>query len=199
MNNEKTIISLFDYSGNWSKPYKQNGYNIIQVDIKLGIDVFNWYYKKIQNVYGILAAVPCTDYALCGAKYFKEKDLKGITNNSNKLVNKTKEIIDYFKPNLKFWVIENPMSRIHKLNPWLGNVKYKFNPCDFAKYDPQPKNSQYNKMTWLWGDFNNPIPKPLPALITGLKWKDQFTKKDRQEKRSITPLGFAYAFYLSNK
>jgi hypothetical protein len=197
MNNKKTIISLFDYSGNWSRPWKENGYNILQIDIKLGIDIINWDYKDIKNVYGILAAVPCTDYALCGARFFKEKDSQGITDNSNKLVDKTKEIIDYFKP--EFWVVENPMSRIHKLNKWLGDIKYKFNPCDFAGYDPQPKNSQYNKMTWLWGCFNNPIPKPLPSLMTGLKWKDQFTKKDRQEKRSITPLGFAYSFYLSNK
>jgi hypothetical protein len=192
----KTILSLFDYSGNWSKPWKENGYNVIQIDIQLGIDILNWDYKHIKNVYGILAAVPCHDFALCGAMHFKQKDLDGRTEYSNKLVDKTKEIIDYFKPN--FWVIENPMSRIHKLNTWLGKIKFKFHPCEFAGYDPIPQNSQYNKTTWLWGKFNNPVKKPLPSLKSGEKWKNQFSKKNRRNKRSITPLGFAYAFYYAN-
>lgn len=35
----KTILSLFDYSGNWPKPYLDAGYNVVQVDIKHGQDV----------------------------------------------------------------------------------------------------------------------------------------------------------------
>lgn len=35
----KTILSLFDYSGHWSKPYKDAGYDVYQCDIKLGIDI----------------------------------------------------------------------------------------------------------------------------------------------------------------
>ncbi len=36
---QKTILSLFDYSGNWSKPYEDAGYNVIRVDKKRGLDV----------------------------------------------------------------------------------------------------------------------------------------------------------------
>ena len=32
----KTILSLFDYTGNWSEPYRQAGYNVIQQDLKHG-------------------------------------------------------------------------------------------------------------------------------------------------------------------
>lgn len=194
-----TIISLFDYTGNWSRSYRENGYDVIQIDIQLGQDILTWDYKNITDVYGILAAVPCTDFALSGSKWFGDKDIDGRTYKSNLLVKKTIEIINYFNP--EFWVIENPMSRIHRLNPELGEVQYKFNPCDFAQYDPNPIDSQYNKETWLWGEFNNPIRKPLPALMTGQQWKDRKgvgSGVNRKNARSITPLGFAYAFYQAN-
>lgn len=193
----QTIISLYDYTGNWSQPYRENGYNVIQVDIKLGIDILKWNYKDIKNVKGILIAQPCTDYALSGAKHFKAKDSDGRTKSSQILVAKTKEIIDYFNPD--FWVLENPKTRIHKLNKWIGNLKYKFNPCDFAGYGYE--NERYNKETWLFGKFNDPIKKrlePLEKEFPGFKklgGKSERTK----ELRSITPLGFAYAFYESNK
>ena len=132
-NKDKIILSLFDLSGNWSRPYKEAGYKVIQIDLQLGTDILTWDYKKIpQNaVYGILAAVPCTDFALSGARHFKRKDKDGSTEKSKQLVYKTLEIINYFKPH--FWVIENPMSRIHKCCIELGTVKFKFNPCDFAR------------------------------------------------------------------
>lgn len=163
----KTILSLFDLTGNWSRPYKENGYNVIQIDLQLGQDILTWDYAKIENVYGILAAVPCTDFAVVGGRWWKDKDKDGRTEQSKKLVYKTLEIIDYFKP--KFWVVENPVSRIHKCCPELGEVKFKFNPTDFAGYctGKEQEENRYNKKTWLWGKFNNPILKrlePLPEL-----------------------------------
>ena len=151
---------------------------------------------------GLLFAVPCTDYALSGAKWFKEKDKDGRTAESQKLVAKTKEIIDCFEKygHLKFWALENPMSRIHKLNPWLGNPLLKFNPCDYAGYDIDIESNRYNKQTWLWGKFNIPEKKrfePLQKEFPGhlkLGGKSERTK----ELRSITPMGFANAFYQAN-
>lgn len=204
--NEKIIISLFDLTGNWSKPYKDNGFEVIQVDLQLGIDILTWNYKQIpkEKVYGILSACPCTDFALSGATHFKRKDNDGTTEKSIKLVKKTMEIIKYFKP--KFWVIENPMSRIHKLNPELGEIKFKFNPCDFAGYCKTLKEqnqNRYNKMTWLWGNFNKPIPKRLEPLqkespIWTNPLKLPYGSIELQNWRSKTPMGFSYAFYEAN-
>lgn len=176
------------------------------VDIKRldnPINIFKWNYKSIKNVYGILAAVPCTDYAVSGAKHFKQKDKDGITAKSQQLVAKTKEIIDWFKPE-GFWCIENPISRIHTLNPWMGNPKFRFHPWEFAGYI-QPKviryTNQYNKRTCLWGKFKHPIKKPLPPAAkyyegyTNLGGKSERTK----ELRSATPMGFSIAFYEVNK
>lgn len=193
------ILSLFDYTGNWSRPYKENGYEVIQIDIKLGTDLLTWDYTEIDkdSVYGILAAVPCTDYALSGAKWFKDKDADGRTAFSNQLVKKTLEIILHFDP--VFWAVENPMSRIHKLHPELGNPLQKFHPYQFALYDPNPKDSQYQKTTWLWGRFNKMIHKPLPPVDGQKLFKNLGGKSERtKEIRSTTPLGFAYAFYEAN-
>ena len=201
----KTILSLFDFTGNWSKPYRQAGFDIIQIDIKNGIDILTWDYKAIGEVYGILAAVPCTDYAVSGARWFKSKDQDGRTDQSQLLVKKTMEIINYFNP--KFWVIENPVSRIGTLNPSIGIVKERFNPYDYAYLIENPVEEQYSKKTCLWGKFNNPIKKPLPCLDTvkihmptrqdGTKigWNTEECKEARQQ----TPQGFAKAFFEANK
>lgn len=200
---EKIIISLFDLTGNWSKPWREGNYKVIQIDIQKGQDILSWEYKKIakEKVYGIMASCPCTDFALSGAKHFAKKDKEGETEKSKRLVYKTKEIIEYFKP--KFWVIENPMSRIHKCCPEIGEVKYKFNPCDFAGYlkKEEQEKERYNKQTWLWGEFKEPIKKrmePLEKEFPG--WKKYGGKSIKtKNERSKTPIGFAYAFYEANK
>jgi hypothetical protein len=194
---ESTIISLFDYSGNWSRPYRENNYNVIQVDLKLGIDIMTWDYTYLKDIYGILAAIPCTDFSLSGARWFKEKDTNGQTEKSIGLVKKTLEIIKYFDP--IFWSIENPMTRIHKLVPEVGEVQFKFHPFEFAGYDPVPRESQYRKMTWLFGKFNFPVKKSLPDIDGTKHWLKLGGKSERtKELRSTTPLGFAYAFYEAN-
>lgn len=207
---DKLLISLFDYTGNASRPYKEAGWHVVQIDIKLGIDIMTWNPLRCLDVYdynslpeiGIIAMIPCTDYAISGAKHFKLKDANGQTEQSQKLVERTKRIIAFFDGErlLKFWQVENPMSRIHKLNPWLGEVKLQFNPCDYAGYDPVPENSMYNKKTWLWGRFNIPEKKRIePITKDNPGWRKLGGKSERtKELRSITPLGFAYAFYEYN-
>ena len=189
MSENKTVLSLFDFSGNWSRPYREAGYNVIQIDLKLGRDILTWDYKIETSVDIILAAIPCTDYSLSGRKWFKEKDMDGRTAASQQLVAKVKEILDYFNP--KIWCVENPMSRIHKLNPWMGDVRFKFNPYDFG--DP------YQKMTWLWGKFNFPEKKPVENKSNWMYMKLGGKSERTKVLRSTTPLGFAYAFFEANK
>jgi hypothetical protein len=77
----KTILSLFDYSGIWSAPYKKAGYNVIRHDLKFGQDIFTDTlsaaiddYLEGNPIHGILAALPCTDFAVSGALHFAKKD-----------------------------------------------------------------------------------------------------------------------------
>lgn len=206
----KTLISLYDYTGNWSRPYREAGWNVVQVDIQHGKDIMDFDPRPLLDgdgysipEFGILAAQPCDNYALCGSKHFAAKDADGRTAASQQLVARTKQIVDFIDKAgvLNFWVVENPRSRIHTLNPWLGKIKHRFNPCDYAGYDPCPDKSRYNKDTWLWGRFNKPEKKYIAPIgkeypgFTNLGGKSLATKN----ARSITPLGFAYAFYESNQ
>ena len=124
----KTLLSLFDYTGNWAKPFAEGGWNVIMWDIKhernffdIFSDVMNanadYFYEHIFDnfgtVDGILAAVPCTDFAVSGARWFAEKDKNGSTQKSIELVYQTLRIIDLCMPD--FWVIENPISNISSL------------------------------------------------------------------------------------
>jgi len=188
----KTILSLFDYTGNWSDPYHQAGYNVIQVDIKLGDDILTWDYLGIKSVHGILAAPPCTDLSSSGARWWKSKDKDGSTERSLQLVDKTIEIIKHFQP--QWWAIENPVGRLPKLRPELGRPFW-FQPCDYG--DP------YTKRTGLFGKFTPPLP-----VFMGADWSVEPTEgskmwllpptPDRNEKRSATPKGFARAFFIVN-
>ena len=198
---KKAVLSLFDLTGNWSRPYREQGYEVIQVDLQTGTDIMTWDYHAYPRTYftGILAAVPCTDFSLSGARWFKEKDGIGQTYESMALVYKTLAIIQWFMPGLKWWAIENPMSRIHKLCPELEQVRLSFDPYQFAGYDPIPVNSQYQKRTWLWGNFREPKRKSL-ANIDGAKFHRLCGGRSNRTKniRSTTPLGFAYAFADAN-
>jgi site-specific DNA-cytosine methylase len=186
----KTILSLFDYSGNWPSFYKEAGYEVYQIDIKLGIDILTITPDDLpDNVYGILAASPCTDFSGSGAQYWKAKDLDGRTDASLALVDKTLEIIEWCDP--EFYAIENPVGRLSKLRPQLGSPWY---------FQPHWYGDAYTKKTGLWGKFNKDLVrnkvKPDPNnWIMKLGGKSERTK----ELRSMTPLRFAKAFYEANK
>lgn len=198
----KVILSLFDYSGNWPEPYKQAGYEVYRADIKLGIDVLTLApnHMPFDEVYGILAAPPCTDFAGSGAQYWMKKDQDGRTAASLELVDKVLELVDYYHPH--FWALENPVGRLPKLRPQLGKPWY-FNPHEFAGYCETPEQQQherYTKKTGLWGVFNRPEKQdlgnnPENNWMMRLGGKSERTK----ELRSMTPKGFSRAFFLANQ
>lgn len=211
----KILLSFFDYTENWCSEYKNDAdWQVYAFDIKKGKDIMDFNPAQFISEYlhstskyslpeiGLLFAMPCTDYALSGARHFKAKDEDGRTEKSQIIASKMKEIIDWFEKAglLKFFAIENPMSRIHKLNTWMGQPTLKFNPCDYAGYDDEPDKSRYNKQTWLWGKFQIPEKKRLePIEKHNPGWKNLGGKSERtKELRSITPLGFSKAFYQFN-
>ena len=194
----KTILSLFDHSGNWSSYYKESGYDVYRIDIKLGLDIldFNPAVDLDISVHGILAAPPCTDFASSGAQYWKTKDSNGATQYSMSLVQKVLDLVEYYDPT--WWCLENPVGRLNKLFPGLKKPYY-FNPCDYSGYLDDPTTDCYTKKTGLWGVFNIPEHKYNPPIlgnspIMKLGGKSEKTK----ELRSITPLGFSKAFYIHN-
>jgi len=191
-----TVLSLFDYSGCWSRPYRENNYRVFQVDLKYGDDVMDidrtWLDKRGPFDI-ILAAPPCTDFAVSGAQYFKAKDADGRTEESLKLVRKVLEIIDLTNP--RVWALENPVSRLPRLLPEIGKPWY---------WQPFWFGDAYTKKTGLWGKFNRNLPlnmvEPIKTCAQG-SWLQKLGGKSERTKelRSMTPLGFAYAFYEVNR
>jgi len=205
---ERVIISLFDYSGNWSKPYRDAGYTVIQHDLKLGQDILTDSLTAAiddfvdgNHAHGIMAAIPCTDFAVSGARHFENKKTKpaqydGPVKFSNTvelsvaLALATLFIIELLKP--VWWVAENPISRIHNLVPEIGKPVMYFNPCDFGH--------PYTKRTALYGKFNTNLRKTPVLPLYGSMMHTQYGGKSEKTKamRSITPAGFAEAFFKAN-
>lgn len=187
------IISLFDYSGSWSLWYERAGYIVIRVDIKNGIDILTWDYKQIQRdrVAGVLAAPPCTHYTVSCNRLWAEKDADGRTEESNALVRKAIEIRDYFNP--LFFGLENPVGRLSALFPELGDPWY-WSPFQFGE--------PWTKKTGIWGYFNKPKENWVPVIKFAPQgsWSQLLGGKSERTKeiRSITPYGFARAFFEAN-
>ncbi len=211
-NNNKIILDLCGGTGAWSKPYRDNGYTVINVTLP-DYDVRT--YNPPKNVYGILAAPPCTEFSFAKSNAKYPRDLK----KGMEIVYHCLRIIwevQYDLPtplakrtSLKFWALENPYGLLRR---FLGHPVMTFNPYDFG--DP------YQKKTCLWGFFNIPEKKPVKefakdyiltispngkplkkfdALLTKEIAPEYYGKLTRQERRAITPPGFAKAFYEANK
>jgi hypothetical protein len=140
----KTLLSLFDYSGQWSAPFARNGWNVIQWDIKIdefmdinGVGSVEEALDLFEDVDGILAAPPCTEFTVSCNQYWDMKDADGRTEAALQLVRQTLKLVDLFTPTDPdyeggfFWALENPVGRLPRLLPEVGSPWY-WDPCDFA-------------------------------------------------------------------
>lgn len=200
---------MYDYTEAWPKHYIDSGYPVIVWDKKVEGDILtDRFWDEVmcysEYIYGILAAPPCTFFAVSGARWWKtipDKDLDEMIALAEWIL-----IFKNFCPNLKFWVLENPVGRIDKLIPELKPFrKLLFNPCDYG--------DAYTKKTVLWGEFNHNLPKnPVqPEFVEYKKKNGKITRfaphfarsggKSEKTKalRSATPAGFAKAFFLANQ
>jgi hypothetical protein len=200
-NSQRVVLSLFDLTGKWSKPWEEAGYQVYRFDIQddpvvgdvnnFSTEFFSDWFGDFDgmDVYAILAATPCTDFASSGSRHFAAKDADGRTVASVKLVHQTLRVIEHFKPPV--WALENPVGRIEKLGglpPW----RLSFNPNHLG--DP------YTKRTLLWGRFNGDLPIAPVEPTEGSKMHKLYGGKSMATKnaRSATPEGFSYGFFMAN-
>ena len=195
-NPSKLVLSLCDFSGNWPRYYTEPEYEVLKVDIKTTGDV-RLYQFLDRPVHGILCAPPCTDFSGSGAQYWSAKDANGSTLTALSIVDACLRMVAIYKP--KFWALENPVGRLRR---WLGPPRFIFNPCDFAGYT-EDDSDRYTKKTCLWGDFTAPTTdakQPIRVCPQG-SWLQKLGGKSERTKtlRSMTPLGFARAFFEANR
>ena len=220
-NSEKIILDLCGGTGSWSRPYKEAGYDVRLItlpeqDVK--------YYHPPKHIYGILAAPPCSDFCISGVRWWKEKDrTKGLLEALS-VVAACLRVIEKAKP--KFWALENPVGRLPR---YIGKYKYTSQPYEYGdpwtkrtciwgehnapiktpveiKYhhaDGEPSASAIIRERMpSWTDSNQ---NGTLAIVDHLKelradWVHSLPpSKDRAMLRSITPPGFARAFYEANK
>ena len=201
------VLDICGGSGAWSKPYADNGYSVYIIDVEdvrqntsaklIQMDVRDPHliYRLFAlnlNIHGILAAPPCTHFAGSGAQYWKVKDADGRTESDILIIKEILKIINSFSP--YWWALENPIGRIPKLIPELGDPVMYFQPWEYG--DP------WTKKTCLWGNFNDPEKNPVePVKFTKQgSWTQKLGGKSSRTKflRSMTPPGFARAFFESN-
>lgn len=208
VNADKVVISLFDKTGAWSQPWRDAGYDVYQFDIQSGDGVetfginmgdvtnfdtqfFNDFFGSFEgrDIHAVLAATPCTDFASSGSSHFESKDAAGTTAFSVSLGRIALATIEYFKPAV--WSMENPTGRIERL---VGMPKWA------ASFDPWHFGEDYTKKTMLWGRMNGDMPIAPTEPTAGTKMHDQYGGKSIATKnaRSVTPEGFALAFFMAN-
>jgi len=190
MEGKHIILDLCSGTGAWSLPYRQAGYDVIELDIKNDNDVRLFEMpKNPECVIGVLASPPCTHLAGSGAKYWEQKGDKPLLEALS-IVDACLRIVMVTKPD--FWALENPVGRLYR---YLGKPKFIFNPCDYG--------DAYTKRTCLWGNFNIPKKNPVePVKVCSQgSWIQKLGGKSEKTKmlRSRTPPSFAKAFFEANR
>lgn len=180
----RIILDLCGGTGAWSRPYVEAGYDV-QIVTHPQQDVRT--YHPPPKVHGVLAAPPCTEFAVSGARWWATKPAY-LLDNAVAIVNAVLRIIRDTSPD--WWAMENPVGR---LRLWAGPPVYTFQPWEYG-------DEQF-KRTCIWGKHVRPIPtvtKAPPRTNANQRVWRAAPSPERAALRSITPPGFAKAFFEAN-
>ena len=198
------VLSLCDHSGVMVQPWVEAGHSATIVDVKhpigmeqdgalvrFGIDVLRLFPGFAAGFDIVFAFPPCTDLAVSGARWFREKGLRSLID-ALELVEHCRTVCEASGAP---WMLENPAS---VLSSYWRPPDFTFNPCDYGGY-LDPPGDAYTKKTCIWagGGFRMPPKKPV-GPTEGSRMHLLSPSVDRAEKRSITPAGFARAVFEAN-
>lgn len=214
---KKIILDLCGGTGSWSKPYAEAGFDVRVVTLPdydvSKVDFGNLWLTfpgedgsemriNYEDVYGIFAAPPCTMFSRARTTAKTPRDFRNAMGTVQACLKVIWEIQIRSQFTLKFWAMENPAGHLQR---FLGKPPFKFHPYDFG--------DRHSKETFIWGNFNfpkkSPVPlneeeilrsrnntRKLPPIPQGYKRDGRM--KPIQIRRSITPQGFAQAFFKAN-
>lgn len=212
----KIILDLCGGTGSWSKPYKEAGYDVRVITLPkydIGSTVLtsgNIMFREneytygstmifnIKDIYGILSAPPCTMFSIVRTTPKKPRNFDEGMKTVKDCLSVIWQCRTYGK--LKFWAMENPRGYLQQ---FIGRPYFEFDPTEFG--------DKHNKKTQLWGYFNKPVKthqyKKTKSMAVSNDYFQELPKDYVRDpnmrldaiKRSITPQGFALAFYKANK
>jgi len=152
------VLELFSGTGSVGKCCAELGWDVVSVDMILPADhkcdIMDFNYKQYEkNDFDIVwASPPCTYYSNLQNCWIGRKKKDGILvtrelieeqrKESDKLIKKTFDIIDYFNPH--WWFLENPAT---------GQLKYRDIMKDIPYYDVSYcmySDWGYRKRTRIW-------------------------------------------------
>ena len=199
----QVVVSLCDQSGNMVRPWARAGYECYAVDLQndgsketvgdgtihyARADVRKWKPPNRPVRIGF-AFPPCTDLAVSGARWMREKGLSALAEAIEKVA-ACQEILDGLDCP---WMLENPVST---LSTYWREPDYRFNPFEYDGYTE--RDEAYTKETCLWtgGGFRMPKPDGVDESDADDRIHKMPPSEDRSDRRSETPAGFAEAVYL---
>lgn len=197
------VVSLFDRSGIMVLPWAKAGYLCYCVDlehpagehregniVRVGADVRDWL-PPYADIKILFAFPPCTDVAVSGARWFKDKGL-GSLIDALQLFEAAVRLAEWTRA---AYLIENPVSTI---STYWRKPDYTFDPCDYGGYLEPPADA-YTKKTCLWTGNGFVMPKTMRVTpFEGSRMHRLSPSKDRAVLRSKTPRGFAQAVFEAN-
>ena len=176
------VLELFSGTGSVGKCCKELGWEVVSLDIDeradIVCDILKWDYKQYdKDEFDIIwASPPCDNYSIlnysnigrklkCGKIVSYESIEKGF-EESDKLVIKTLEIINYFNPFI--WFMENPQTGKLKTRDIVKDLSYY--DVDYCMYS----DWGYRKRTRIWTnkkDWNNKMCNRNCGNMNGKKHK----------------------------
>lgn len=198
------MLSLFDKSTIMCKPWAEAGHLAIAIDIqhkpgmqidgnvvRVGADI-NHFLPPMANYVFVAAFPPCTNLAISGARWYREKGLRGLIEGLE-TVEAGRSICEWSGAP---WLLENPVSTI---STYWRKPDYKFHPWEYGGYDGG-SNDGYTKNTCLWTseDFIMPDKLPIPLAEDHDRIHKSPQSSLRSDRRNATPAGFAQAVWSAN-
>lgn len=164
------VLELFSGTHSVGKVAREMGWEVLSLDLHdadININILNWNYMEFKpNEFDIIwASPPCDTFSSIKKTHLGRKNKYGkiithqdiqddIINKGLPLLNKTLEIISYFKPNIYF--IENPQSSSMK-----QHIDLSYYDVDYCQY----ANWGYRKRTRIWTNLKGFIPKPANKTV----------------------------------
>tara|TARA_R100001082_G_C4295416_1_gene130037 strand:+ start:70 stop:696 length:627 start_codon:yes stop_codon:yes gene_type:complete len=151
------VLELFAGSCTFSNEAKKLGYNTFTSDYKqfnnidYVVDILEFDVLKVPFKPDLIwASPPCTYFSVASIGKHWNKDHTPKSNNALigvKYVQKTIDIINYFKP--KYWYIENPRGKLRKLEVVKGLEKATVWYCQYGDDRAKPTDIWSNNISSL--------------------------------------------------